>query len=326
MNKFKAYVLKDPNSNIPRYVGITSQDIKTRLSQHLQDVKSRPNLNKHKTAWIKKLAKNNQIPIIEEIANFDNLEETKQFEVDYIKQYKEQYKLINQTIGGDHLGFRSHSRESFLKKKTTKAIVQYNILGEKIAEFEMIEDAVKLYKFKSGAHITQCCKHIRSNAYGYIWRYKNEELGDISDIDPMAMAFNKLIQYDLDGNKLEEYNSYMEASQKIGDKSKGSNIIVSIKQNTTCKGFKFQLEPIYIYYDQNLYNQRIMDSKFIDKSRFKKGVRKINKYDLDHNYICTYNSLSEAALEVTGIVRNRMKINKCCKTKQIYYNFLWEYV
>ena len=31
----------------------------------------------------------------------------------------------------------------------------------------------------------------------------------------------------------------MEASRKIGDKSKGSNIIMSIKQNTTCKGFKF---------------------------------------------------------------------------------------
>ena len=44
-------------------------------------------------------------------------------------------------------------------------------------------------------------------------------------------------------------------------------------------------------------------------------MRKINKYDLDHNYICTYNSLSEAALEVTGIVRNRTKISKCCKTK-----------
>ena len=59
MNKFKAYVLKDPNSNIPRYVGITSQDIKTRLSQHLQDVKTRPNLNNIKQHGLK-----NQLKII----------------------------------------------------------------------------------------------------------------------------------------------------------------------------------------------------------------------------------------------------------------------
>lgn len=45
-----------------------------------------------------------------------------QFEINYIKKYKEPYKLINQTIGGEHLGFRSHTRESILKKKTTRAV------------------------------------------------------------------------------------------------------------------------------------------------------------------------------------------------------------
>lgn len=134
----------------------------------------------------------------------------KQFEINYIATYKDKYKLINQTNGGDGLGFHAYSRESILKKKTTQPIVQYNILGEKIAEYEMTEDVARELSLqtKSTSHITSCCKGKRRHAFGYIWRYKNDPLGDISNINPKSLYFNKLVQYDLNGNRIAEYDSY----------------------------------------------------------------------------------------------------------------------
>lgn len=79
----------------------------------------------------------------------------KQFEIAYIKKYKIKYKLINQTEGGDHLGFRAYSRESILKRKATKAVVQYNVLGEKVAEYEIMEDIAREFHLKEKA-----CSHI----------------------------------------------------------------------------------------------------------------------------------------------------------------------
>ena len=111
-------------------------------------------------------------------------------------------------------GFNAWSREAILKKERTRAVEQYNILGEKISEYEIMEDIGRALNLKSKActHITQCCKGKRRHAYGYIWRYKGESLGDISDINPKSLHFNKLVQYDLEGNRIAEYDSYKEAS------------------------------------------------------------------------------------------------------------------
>lgn len=57
------------------------------------------------------------------------------------------------------------------------------------------------------------------------------------------------------GNRITEYDSYRKASIAIGDNSKGGNIAACcFGYQRTCKGFMFKLEPIYVYYDQNLYN------------------------------------------------------------------------
>jgi hypothetical protein len=45
----KLYVLKDPTTEEIRYVGITIRSLQERLSGHMSDIKSRPELNPHKT-------------------------------------------------------------------------------------------------------------------------------------------------------------------------------------------------------------------------------------------------------------------------------------
>lgn len=329
--ELKGYVLIDPITNIPRYVGITRKSLKQRFSGHVSDIYSRPDLNPHKTAWFKKLFKIGKIPIIKQIAEFDTVEEMKQFEIDYIKLYKEEYKLINLTPGGDYFGLNAHSRETILKRKSTRQVVQYNILGEKIAEYEIMEDIGRTLNLKEKAcsHITQCCKGTRRHAYGYIWRYKGDDLGDLSDINPKSLYFNKLVQYNEFGDRIAEYSSYIEASKAIGDKSKGGNIasVVNGKQ-VSCMGYYFQVEPIYCYFDQDLFDK--VYSKTWSPGLDKKNKQGKTVLQIDQNgiIVAEYNSLSLAADTITGKPGSsgRSQISKCCKDQNLTYKgFFWRF-
>ena len=53
------------------------------------------------------------------------------------------------TPGGDWIGEHAHTRETIIKKSNTRAVVQYNILGEKIAEYEIMEDVMRELDLKS---------------------------------------------------------------------------------------------------------------------------------------------------------------------------------
>ena len=328
--KYKAYVLIDPTTNIPRYVGITQRTLRERFSGHMSDIYNRPELNPHKTNWFKKLLKGGKIPQIKQIAEFDNEEDMKQFEIYYIAKYKDIYKLLNQTIGGDHVGFRTHTRDVILKRKNTRAVVQYNILGEKIAEYEIMEDIMRTLNLKEKAcsHVTQCCKGIRKSAYGYIWRYKGEELGDISNINPKSLSFNVLVQYDMEGNRIAEYDSYSKASLAIGDHSKGGNIasVVNGKQ-TSCKGFYFQVEPLYSYFSQELFDSVYSKSWSPDSKKITKRGKTVSQVDLNGNIVATFNSILAAAEAITGKTGGssaRQHISDCCKDQnKTYKNYYW---
>lgn len=61
-----------------------------------------------------------------------------------------------------------------------------------------------------------------------------------------------------------------------------------------------------------------------DYSTNRPGVKKkVNKYSLDDNYLCTYNSLKEASVDIG---RNHGYISVCCKgDKKNAYGFKWYY-
>lgn len=321
----KLYVLKDPTSMEIRYVGITIRPLQERLAGHLNDVRNRPDVNYHKVNWIRKILSENKKPVIELVSEFDTLEEVKQAEIDYIAKYKALYKLTNCTIGGDHLGERSHSREAILKKSTTRSVDQYNIFGEFLRSFEMTEDAARHLKLSSASKITSCCRKDRKHAHGYIWRYKGEELGDISDIDRYSLCFNTLVQYTLDGEVVELYDSYLTASKAVGDNSKGGNIAATCRgKQRQCKGFLWKLEPNFEYLDESL-----IDKEEVVKIRERnktKGIS-VSQYDLSKNLIATYISVSEACRAVYGNTHRRKQITDCCNKGNFsqYDNYIWQY-
>ena len=326
--KFKAYLLIDPITEIPRYVGVTTRDIKQRFSGHMNDVNNRPDLNKHKTAWFKKLLSGGKLPRIEQIAEFDNELEMLEFEKEYIRLHREEYKLINQTNGGETISHNVHSRDVILKKSTTKPVVQYNVLGEKIAEYDIMEDVRREFNLRDKAcsHITACCKGNRKHAYGYIWRYKGDPLGDISNINPRSLYFNRLVQYDTNWNRIAEYNSYTKASNAIGDNSKGGNIAsVTCGDQVSCKGYYFQVEPLFVYFDQSLFESKYQEWKSKENKKSSSGIV-IYQYDLDGNFIKSHSSIIEASVSVYGTRHSRKKIKECLDgNKESFKNYIWKY-
>lgn len=315
---FYGYVLVDPNTNIPRYVGITTQTLHKRFLGHMSDIRNRPELNPHKTNWIKKLLTGGQIPRIELVRECSNIEELKKFEIDYIKEYKEKYKLVNLTPGGDWIGEHAHTRETILKKRNTRAVVQYNILGEKIEEYEIMEDVMRAMDLKEKAcsHITQCCKGTRKVAYGYVWRYKGEPLGDISNINPRSLDLNYLVQYDSKGNRIAEFNTAIEATKSLDLKSSSNLSSVIAGKQKTFGGYYWKIEPRFIYFDQSLFDS-VYKNFDIEKSKNTTG-KKVACYDMNDNLIKVFDSISQASNEIYNKVCSnaRLHISRCCNGEE----------
>lgn len=103
---------------------------------------------------------------------------------------------------------------------------------------------------KACSHITQCCKGTRKYAYGYIWRYKGDPLGDISNINPRSLDLNYLVQYDPDtGERLGEFQIAKDAAKSVGLTSTGNLTSVIAGKQKTFGGYAWKIEPRFIYFD-----------------------------------------------------------------------------
>jgi group I intron endonuclease len=113
MKEYKVYILRLKESDIPRYVGITSGKLNTRLNNHLHDIKRESCKNLHKKNWISKYKDS---IIIEQIDTATNVSGLKEKEIFYIKKFREEgIDLVNATDGGDGCyGFR-HSVDTIEK-------------------------------------------------------------------------------------------------------------------------------------------------------------------------------------------------------------------
>lgn len=69
-----------------------------------------------------------------------------------------------------------------VKRKVSKPVIQYNLKGKYLKEFESISDAARAVKTSAG-NIVSCCK--RNPKYnkvkGFIWRYKSEVMPNVNE-------------------------------------------------------------------------------------------------------------------------------------------------
>jgi group I intron endonuclease len=98
----------------------------------------------------------------------------------------------------------------------SKKVTQYDLKGNFIRDFDSIKEALESLDSKH-VNISSCCSGLSKSAGGFIWRYK----GDESPKKYSNRTIRGVLQYDLLGNLIDEYDSLVEAAKKTGSNSNG---------------------------------------------------------------------------------------------------------
>ena len=139
-------------------------------------------------------------------------DEADQKEKELIKEYREKGECYNICSGGKGVpGAREHK------------VKQYTLSGEYIKTWGSIKEAEEFLGIKKAqACIVYCCQGKRHRAYGYIWRYEEDD----SPVRPLTPYRSAVNQYTKDGEYVATYQTIREASQStgIGETSIGNNL------------------------------------------------------------------------------------------------------
>lgn len=140
-------------------------------------------------------------------------------EIKTIKEYREIGKSYNITDGGEGLNGVNERK-----------IKQYSLNGEFIREWESLKSA-ELYLgiYKAQSNICACCQGKKHRAYGYIWRYSNDEL----PIKPLIPYRSTIGQYDTNGNLLNTFRTIKEASKILNISETGIGNVLHNRAKTS---------------------------------------------------------------------------------------------
>lgn len=208
MKEYKIYTLNDPLTNEVKYVGRTIQKLSDRLKKHLRAIVNESDKSNRKN-WILELNTNNLTPTINLIDIAYSKEDANLLEIKYISFYKEKgLDLLNMTIGGSGSYGYKHSEETLnrlkgktfseetknklskirkeewekktdeekldniISQKNRKTILQFDLENNLINEFLSLRQIERdLGYFR--ANIVPCIQGKFQQAYGYIWKYKD---------------------------------------------------------------------------------------------------------------------------------------------------------
>lgn len=119
------------------------------------------------------------------------------------------------------------------KKLNTKAVIQFDLNMNQLAEFESIKTASSKLNINCSS-ISACCKRNRQTAGGFIFKFKDETKTNSGNT-------LSIIQYDLNMNKLAEFSSLTEASKQLNIRLNSISNCCNGKAKFT-KGFIFKFK------------------------------------------------------------------------------------
>lgn len=173
--------------------------------------------------------------------------------------------------------------------KSRKVVIQYDLKGKLVKEWNCLSDIAKELGFKS--NIANCCRGIGVSAGGYIWRYKDNFIE--IDLNKLNYQSRKVSQYDLQANFIKSFDSIKEASSEGFREGNIQDCCVGRLKSS--KGFIWR------------YSEDSPPEKY--KSKNIKSVLQFTPFD---ELIKECNSIYQASKEL-GIGSN--SITTCCKGK-----------
>lgn len=161
------------------------------------------------------------------------------------------YNTVTRTLHINNLGYIPLEKRTNLLAPM-QSVIQYDLNGNFIALFKSIADAVDSikndYPYAGTGNICQACKKKITTAYGYLWKYAN----DNTSIEELVNNANnklhhrnrKVDQYDLNDNYIKTFNTLREAQNSIGCKSMSSIVNACTGRSKTAGGYKWKYHDI----------------------------------------------------------------------------------
>ena len=245
-------------------------------------------------------------------------------DISYSKEFM--YELCEKCNSLEEIGFMLHISketvkkcllqygllENFMLKRNfnTTPVLQYDANDNFIKEWPSVQDAQETLKIY---HIGMVCKGQRKSAGGFKWRYKNvdvafsEEQTDNGEQGPQTVS---ILQYDLEGKFIKEYNTIEEASEVSGVHKTS---IVSCMQNKHVQAGNY----IWRYKENEIPMQiDVPTISYVDNTP-------VLMFDNKENLIQEYPSIKEAA-ETLGI--SRSNISQCLRgSEESAGGYVWRY-
>ena len=232
---------------------------------------------------LKKYGRSNFEFEILEFYNGNSKTEFNELEHNYIRKYNSDNESVgyNRTdcCGGGYLGQEVYEKRNYKHSEEAKAKISKIHKGKKRSQYQI--EATRL------GNIGKVNYHNESKERSFEQR----------SCKRVSRNRERIVeQYTLEGLFVREWNSVAEAGRSLGLEKTATSIRIACEDWTkTCKGFRWKYKesseercekivPIY---------KRATERKY-----FKKGNMVIEQYDLEDNYIQTFDSYSAAAREV----------------------------
>lgn len=199
-----------------------------------------------------------------------------------------------------------------------KKIYQYNFNGELINVYDNLEEMHQLTGYRKD-YISAACRHTYPAANGYLWIYEDEQASIQELLEKIPPTANHpVLQYSLDGKLIREYSSYGEAARALNLNK--SFISKAVKQIGATAGGYFWKDK------DNLENFTIEESIIKKNNRYNDRKKAVYQYDLNGNFIASYESLISAATAM-GKPSCSSAIGKVCRgLQETSCGYRWSYV
>ena len=185
-----------------------------------------------------------------------------------------------------------------------KGVCQYDFDGNLLNTFYRPKDAEKYFKSLNinidDANISACMYGKVKSAAGYIWRFRFDDFNKY----PLPKVIKKVNQYTLNGEYIATYDNCVDAENHTNVDASCINLCC-LKKHQYAGGFLW-------CYDGDNINTNI---------KIKKHA--VKQYDLQKNYIATYQSIKEAAMAVHT---SRSGIGAVCNNRnKTASGYIWRY-